>query len=258
MSFSILDRPHVLNVLFYPRKQPGLPFSTPDRRDIHINVAEGIALGGRLYPAAQAAPLILYFHGNGEIAADYDDIAPYYKQQEVTLLVVDYRGYGRSAGTPSASSLLTDAVAVFESIGHITLENHLSPSRLYVMGRSLGSAAAIQVAAHAGKRLTGLIIESGFASTFALLSRLGVHLEGANEAQDGFGNLSKIEHLTLPTLILHGLEDRLIPPSEGRALYEHCAAQHKQLVMIPRAGHNDILYAGMQQYFQAIREFTQP
>jgi pimeloyl-ACP methyl ester carboxylesterase len=124
------------------------------------------------------------------------------------------------------------------------------------MGRSLGSAAAIEVAAHTGERLAGMIIESGFARTFALLSRLGIHIEGADEERDGFGNLSKIKRVSLPTLILHGQDDRLIPPSEGHSLYEHSAAQQKRLVIIPRAGHNDIMHAGKEQHFQAIREFV--
>jgi pimeloyl-ACP methyl ester carboxylesterase len=170
--------------------------------------------------------------------------------------MVDYRGYGRSGGSPTASSLLADAVTVFEGLDQITSENSLSPSRQYVMGRSLGSAAAIEVAAHAGERLAGMIIESGFAHTFALLSRLGAHLQDADEDKDGFGNLSKIERVRIPTLIIHGQEDVLIPSSEGRALYERCDAQHKRLVMIPYAGHNDILYVGRERYFQAIREFV--
>jgi alpha-beta hydrolase superfamily lysophospholipase len=256
MSLSILDDPRVLNVLFYPRKQMGLPFSTFDQRDILIETGEGITLGGRLYPAGEHAPAILYFHGNGEIAADYDDIAPLYQKESITLLVVDYRGYGRSQGSPTASSLLTDAVSSFTSLDGIISGNGLSPTRLFAMGRSLGSAAAIEVAEHAGNRLAGLIIESGFAHTFALLSRLGVHIEDADEERDGFGNLSKIKRLELPTLIIHGGEDMLIPPSEGRALYASCAAERKQLVIIPGAGHNDLMYRGREQYFHSIREFV--
>jgi alpha-beta hydrolase superfamily lysophospholipase len=76
-----------------------------------VEVEPGIVLGGRLYPAAPDSPAILFFHGNGEIAEDYDDIAPLYIQMGITLLVMDYRGYGTSGLT--ASHLLSDAVAVF-------------------------------------------------------------------------------------------------------------------------------------------------
>lgn len=256
MPLSILDRPDVLNLLFYPRKQVGLPFSTAQIRDIQIDAEEGIMLGGRLYPAGAAAPAILYFHGNGEVAADYDDIASFYRDNAITLLVVDYRGYGRSTGSPTAGSVLEDALSTFRALESLFEENGLSPDRLYVMGRSLGSAAAIEVAVHAQERLSGLIIESGFAHTFELLSRLGIIIQGADEERDGFGNLSKIGQVRLPALIIHGEADMLIPPSEGRALYERCASQNKNLVTIPRAGHNDLLYRGRERYFQAIRGFV--
>lgn len=257
MPLSILDRPQVLSVLFYPRKQIGLPFSTLERRDIQIEIEEGITLGGRLYPAGEANPLLLYFHGNGEIAADYNDIATLYKKESITLLVTDYRGYGRSTGNPTASSLLADSVAVFNALDGIISENSLAPTQIYVMGRSLGSAAAIEVATHAGDRLAGMIIESGFAHTFALLSRLGITIKDADEESDGFRNLAKIKQLKLPALIIHGQEDMLIPPSEGRTLYEHCAATRKLMVLIPGAGHNDLIYMGRDQYFQSIRKFMQ-
>ena len=136
-----------------------------------VEVEPGVNVGGRLYPATDEAPAILYFHGNGEIAADYDGIAPLYTRLGITLLVMDYRGYGRSDGTPTAGNLLADAVATFDAVGHIFEKNDLTPARLYVMGRSLGSAAAIEVALHAGEQLAGLIVESGFSDTFALLAR---------------------------------------------------------------------------------------
>jgi pimeloyl-ACP methyl ester carboxylesterase len=118
------------------------------------------------------------------------------------LLVTDYRGYGTSGGTPASTHLLSDAVILFDSLPR-TLEDHgLAPSRLYAMGRSLGSAAAIEVARNAGDRLAGLIVESGFADTFALLRRLGLLVQGAGEARDGFGNAAKLSCAKTRTLII--------------------------------------------------------
>lgn len=77
-------------------------------------------------------------------------------------------------------------MAVFDAVGHIFERHGLTPSQLYVMGRSLGSAVAIEVALHAREQLTGLIVESGFADTFALLARLGACVQGADEERDGF------------------------------------------------------------------------
>jgi fermentation-respiration switch protein FrsA (DUF1100 family) len=221
-----------------------------------VEVESGVTVGGRLYPATPKAPAILYYHGNGEIAADYDDIASLYTQIGITLLVIDYRGYGRSDGTPTARNLLTDAAVVFDAAATVFDDNGLAPARLVVMGRSLGSAAAIEVGLHAGGRLAGLIVESGFSDTFALLARLGLEVQGADEEQDGFGNAAKMARVTVPTLIIHGQADALIPAADGQELYDRCAAPHKWLVLVPGGGHNDLMMVGMSEYFEAIRGFV--
>jgi fermentation-respiration switch protein FrsA (DUF1100 family) len=255
MTQSLLDRPEVSQVLFYPRRAYGLASAPGGVRSIGVQVESGIVLGGQLYPAAPDAPAILYFHGNGEIAEDYDDIAPMYTQLGITLLVMDYRGYGTSGGAPTASYLLSDAVAVFEAMGRLLKENGLTPARLYVMGRSLGSAAAIEIAARADERLAGLIVESGLANTLALLARLGLQVRGTEE-RDGFGNAAKLSRITLPVLIIHGQDDVLIPASDAHELHRRCASPNKQLVLIPRAGHNDLMLVGMKIYMEAIRQFV--
>ena len=151
---------------------------------------------------------------------------------------------------------LADAVAVFDAVGAVFEKNGMDPARVYVMGRSLGSAAAIEVALHARQQLAGLMVESGFADTFALLARLGVRVRGADEERDGFGNAAKMERIATPTLIIHGQADVLIPASDGQELYRRCAAPDKRLVLVPGAGHNDLMMVGMAQYFGAIYTFV--
>jgi len=167
---DILDRPEVTRQLFHPRREYSIGFSTPEVRQINIPVEPDVNLGGRLYPAGVDDPAVLFFHGNGEIASDYDHIAPHFTQIGVSLFVVDYRGYGRSDGRPLATTLLSDAVKVYHSTPGILAENNLKPPKTFIMGRSLGSAAAIEIAVQAGAEINGLIIESGFSSTFDLLS----------------------------------------------------------------------------------------
>ena len=257
MTQPLLDQAKVSQVLFYPRRAYGPASAPAGVRSIGVQVEPGIVLGGQLYPAAPDSPAILFFHGNGEIAEDYDDIAPMYTQLGITLLVMDYRGYGTSGGVPTASHLLSDAVFVFEAMGRLLNENGLAPARLHVMGRSLGSAAAIEIAARADERLAGLIVESGFANTFALLARLGLQVRGADEERDGFGNAVKMSRITRPSLIIHGQDDVLIPASDAHELHRRCASPDKQLVLIPRAGHNDLMMVGLTPYMQAIRQFIQ-
>jgi hypothetical protein len=254
----LLDQPAVLQVLFYPRREDEFPLCPPGVYPVAVEVEPGVAVGGRLYPAGAEAPAILYFHGNGEIAADYDDIAPLYTRLGITLLVADYRGYGTSGGRPTAGHLLADAVTLFDQVGQVLADHGLAPETLTVMGRSLGSAAAIEVALHRQERLAGLIVESGFADTFALLARLGLRVQGADEARDGFGNAAKIDQVHTPTLILHGQSDVLIPAGDGRELHRWSAASDKRLVLIPGAGHNDLLWVGRRAYFDAIRALVFP
>jgi alpha-beta hydrolase superfamily lysophospholipase len=224
-----------------------------------VEVEPGVSVGYSLHLAGPRSPLILYFHGNGEIARDYDSIAPLYTDLGISLLVADYRGYGWSDGFPTASGLVRDAPFVFDALGQMLKEAGSEvPQRVFVMGRSLGSAAAIEVACHHQEAIAGLIIESGFADTFGLLARLGVVLRDLDEAQDVFANLAKIGQISLPTLVIHGQADALIPASEGIALYESSAApdDEKWLAVIPGAGHNDLLALGAATYFEAICDFV--
>jgi alpha-beta hydrolase superfamily lysophospholipase len=263
-DFSILDQANVLQVLFHPRQvDKPLP---PGVYTVQVQVESNITLSGRLYPVSHQeeeiqkdTPIILLFHGNGEIAADYDYFSHFFTDLGITLLVMDYRSYGVSQGSPTVSNLLRDAVKVFEEMKSIfqTFGYNYNPLQLYIMGRSLGSAAAIEVAKYAGDKIAGLIIESGFANTFPLLTRLGVKLETDDEYQYGIGNGVKISRITTPTLIIHGQEDSLIPVEQAQELYSASAADHKRLVIIPEVGHNTVMMLGRKQYFKAIQTFME-
>lgn len=254
--YEVLDRPEVLSVLFYPRRDVGVPQLGPGVHNVRIPVASGVAVGGKIFAAGKGAPVILYFHGNGEIASDYDTIAEAYTRIGISLFIVDYRGYGTSDGAPTATALIADAWASFEKAREILAELKIEAGDLYVMGRSLGSAAAIEIASRAPDRIAGLIIESGFAYTFALIERIGfLQLPDAFENKDGFGNLDKIAKIKVRTLIIHGERDWLIPISDAEALYDACAAEDRTFLRVPSAGHNDLMQVGLRAYFGAIATF---
>ncbi len=257
MAFDLLDRPEIGQVLFHPRPEYSHLPESAEARTVRFAMADGTVIGGRLHPAGAAAPVILFFHGNGEIASDYDDLAPLYRQLGLTLLVADYRGYGISGGHPTATALAADALAVFDQTPAVLTAAGLAPAKLLVMGRSMGSAAALLVAEARGAALSALIIESGFADTLPLVERLGGRLPaGASEARDGFGSLARIAKVTVPTLVIHGEEDWIIPFSDGRRLFEASGAADKRLLRIEGAGHNDLMMVGVKQYFLAIRDLA--
>jgi hypothetical protein len=255
-TLTVLDRPEILSVLFYPRRDVGIPRLGARVHTVRIAVAEGIHVGGKVFAAPGKAPVVLYFHGNGEIASDYEAIAPFYTRLGITLFVVDYRGYGSSDGVPTASALLADAWVTYEQAAAVLGERGIPSDKLFLMGRSLGSAAALEIADRAGQGVAGLILESGFAYTFPLIERIGqIQVPDANEERDGFGNLAKMRRVRIPTLVLHGERDWIIPVGDGIALHDACPAEQKRLITVPGAGHNDLMLVGQAQYFGAVAEF---
>ncbi|MBN1772353.1 MAG: alpha/beta hydrolase [Deltaproteobacteria bacterium] len=249
-----LDQPLVAERIFFPRPDPGEP-GPPGSRDLEIPVADGVTLHARLHPAGPGAPLVLLFHGNGEIVADYDDLAGAYRELGASLLVVDYRGYGRSGGEPLPSALIRDSHRVLSYLRDRVLGPDVPP--IVVFGRSLGSAPAIHLAATAGDLLAGLIVESGFARTLPLLALVGVPVArlGLTEA-DGFSNREAMRLVRIPTLLLHADEDRIIPYEDARLNFDACGAADKRLVTIEGADHNSIAAYGGRTYWGAIAELV--
>ncbi|HOC46227.1 MAG: alpha/beta hydrolase [Syntrophorhabdaceae bacterium] len=252
-GLELYDRPEILYRLFFPRRE--IAADTDKAVNHYADVAPGIRICCRFFPVRNDAANIIYFHGNGEIAADYDYVAPVYAQYGLNLFVTDYRGYGGSNGTPTCSAMIKDAHPVFRYFRGLLKEAGYTGD-LFAMGRSLGSAPAIELASRYQDILKGLIIESGFASARNQIGRLGVEylFDGAEEPV-GFGNDMKIKDVRIPTLIIHGEWDEIIPATEGRHLYELSGAQEKFSLFIRRAGHNDIMYYGMEQYMDAVRSF---
>ncbi len=252
---SHLDRPEILAYLFHPRKSStgSVPESS---QNIDFTVAEDVTLGCRLFTADKQAPVLLFFHGNGEIVDDYNDIAPMYTHQGINFLVTDYRGYGWSTGTPTTSALIEDGRVILQKTITWLQENDYSGD-IIIMGRSMGSSVAIDLAVEFADQIKGIVIESGFARTIPLAKTLGLNPEalGLTE-EDGFQNEEKISKVKTPTFILHGQNDTLIEVWQAEALHAACAAKSKELQIVPGADHNSLIAVGGILYFQAIKRFV--
>ena len=254
---SPLDHPSIVKVLFHPRPDRSRSEATAATRNHQILVDEDTHIGARFHLATdKSSPAILFFHGNGEIVADYDELAPYYTNLGLHFLVVDYRGYGTSNGSPSVAAMLSDSYTLFDFVRQWLKSNNFD-GPLIVMGRSLGSVSALEMASSRKTEIDGLIIESGLAYTLPLIRLLGIAPEklGLSEEQ-GFGNLQKISSYQGPTLILHAEFDHIIPFSDGRALFDASTSPRKTLVMIPGANHNDIMFRGGVDYMTAIERLA--
>jgi len=253
---SGFDQPELLSVLFHPRAESALSAPPENMRDFLIPVADNQVIGAKLHHKTPNAPTILFFHGNGEIVADYDDLGPLLTATGVNFLPVDYRGYGRSSGFPTVTAMMRDCHLIF---GYVRqwLKKNAYTGPLLVMGRSLGSASALELAAHYADRIDGLIIESGFAHALPLLERLGADIRASGiREENGFRNLDKIRKFERPTRIIHAEFDHIIPFNDGQALFDACPAADKKLVKIARADHNTIFACGMQEYLNTIGEMV--
>ena len=253
-DYALLDRPDVLMRLFHPRAETGYA-GHESGRDLLVSVEKDTVVGTRFFEAGSTAGTILFFHGNGEIVADYHDLGPIYVQMGINFLPVDYRGYGRSSGKPSVSAMMADAHVLFDFTKKFLADEGYS-GPLVVMGRSLGSASALELASTYPNDIDGLIIESGFAYAAPLLRLLGIdpfHL-GFDEDK-GFRNINKIRVFNKPTLIIHAEHDHIIPFNDGQALYDHSGADDKTLLKIMGANHNDIFIRGLNECMAAVGRF---
>jgi pimeloyl-ACP methyl ester carboxylesterase len=257
MSTHPLDDPAIISLLFYPRPaQPGSS-RVPNTRDGTIPVLGDIVLGHRLYNPENPTCVVLFFHGNGEVASDYDDISQGYFACDAALLIVDYRGYGWSTGTPLTTALLTDAEAVLPVLSDILKPAGLFDLPVFIMGRSLGSAPAIHLAHAAPDRFAGLIIESGFADMPSVFRNLGIPVDLSKVTDLPVANTRRMQEIDLPLLVIHGENDTLLPVENGQQLFDASPVDNKTILRVPRAGHNDLLYYGFRIYFGALARFIQ-
>lgn len=250
IDYSKIDLPEINNVIFYPRRDLVCTLANQFVKSIMIPVGDGEVISTVWSEKENMQGSILFFHGNGEIASDYLDIAHIFLQMGIRFICADYRGYGHSSGIPTITSMIEDAHDIFKYVHNRLLDNN---EPLIVMGRSLGSAPALELAATYSDKIDGLIIESGFAETLPLLRTLGVdptYLQ-INE-RDGFANSDKISNIFQPLLIIHAEADFLIPIEQAEKLFATAGSLHKKILRIPAAGHNDIFFMGMEDYLKSV------
>ncbi len=257
IDYGPLDHPSVLERLFHPRSEWVEATRSTSSEDLLIEVEEGVRIGARFHGVSKAAPTLLFFHGNGEIVADYDDMGPVYNRMSLNFLPVDYRGYGRSSGYPTVTAMMADSRAILR-FARAWLAERGHSGALILMGRSLGSASVLELAAGEPDAVDGLIVESGFAYAAPLLRLLGIDPDAIGFREDaGFRNVDKIRSFRKPTLIIHAEFDHIIPFSDAEALYAASAALDKTLLKIPGANHNDLFLHGMTTYLAAVKSLAE-
>jgi len=174
------------------------------------------------------APVVIFAHGNGELIDFWPDELKTFTKFGMGLLLVEYPGYGRSAGDPSMESITRIFVAAYDMLAK---RKGIDPDRIVLFGRSLGGGAVCALAA--GRPSKALILMSTFTSVRSFATR---YLVPKFLVRDPFDNLAVVRNYKGPILILHGKQDNVIPYSHGLKL--HQAAPHSQFISYD-AGHND-------------------
>jgi hypothetical protein len=197
--------------------------------------------------------VLLYLHGNqGNISLNLGN-AKRFQQLGFSVLMFDYRGYGRSEGTfPSEAEVYRDAQAAWN---YLTLERGIAANRIYLYGHSLGGAIAIDLAVRQ-PQAAGAIADNTFTSMrdVALYQPLYRFFPADLILNQRFDTLSKLKLLRVPLLLLHGTDDRLVPPSMSQVLYES-ATVPKKLLFVPGAGHNNLIAVVGEELPQIIKDF---
>jgi len=183
--------------------------------------------------ARPGMPTILFFHGNGGELADRRERMAFYQSRGLGALFVSYRGYGASTGAISEPGFITDALAAYDFLRG----RGVTPDHIMLLGESLGTGVAVQLAAQ--RPVAALALEAPFTAAADVAAGLYWWLPVNLLMKDQFRSRDHIGQVNVPLLIQHGDTDRVVPVAQGKALFA-MANDPKKLVIIPDAGHDVI------------------
>ena len=225
----------IAKALFFPSKYP-IGDWTPDGlmfKDVHFYSADGTKLHGWYCPAKEPRGVMLFAHGNaGNVASRARLLRHLQTQTNVSVFIFDYRGFGRSEGTPSIDGALQDAQAAREKLRQLA---SITDSKMLLMGESLGGAIVVQLAAENGAH--ALILQSTF-SSLQDLAKVHYPQFASLVSPDTLDSASSIKKYKGPVYQSHGEGDKTIPLRIGKRLFQ-AANEPKQFIAIPNADHNN-------------------
>jgi uncharacterized protein len=236
-------------LIYYPMKYPAGDWSVGSAlgaEERWLTTSDGVRIHTWWIAVPESKLATIFLHGNAGNITHRSRHAEHITRAGSSLLLVDYRGYGRSEGSPSEAGLYRDANAAYDSL----IAGGYEPSQIILHGESLGTAVAIELAVRRG--CGGVILESPLRSAGriagAILPFVGPMLVS------GFDTESRIAQLRAPLLIIHGNRDEVVPFSHGQALFT-AAPEPKWFWEIQGGNHNDLLFTGAKEYRQRLQDF---
>jgi fermentation-respiration switch protein FrsA (DUF1100 family) len=237
-------------IYFPPRYPEGFP--PPEKLDarvqeIWLTTRDGVSLNAFNLPNDSSPKALLWFHGNAENIGYGIHRLLSYARLGVSVLALDYRGYGKSSGSPDEAGVYLDADAAYD---YLVRERHVQPENLVVLGQSLGGAVAVDLASR--RKCGGLIVVSSFTTARDMARRMFRLPLMEYLPKSRFDSLAKIARVRAPILVVHGRRDEVVPFSMGQRLFA-AAPEPKWFYAVEGAGHNDVVEVGGERYFKQVR-----
>lgn len=212
--------------------------------------------GWWINPNSYPEKVLLYLHGiGGNVSYNLGTIQTFYNQG-FSVLIIDYRGYGRSKGQfPTESEIYRDSQVAWD---YLTQERKMKPQNIFIYGHSLGGAVAIDLGVRK-PHAAGVIVENTFTSMTDMIDHSGFIYKlfpSKLLLHQRFDSLAKLSLLKVPLLLIHGTSDRKVPYFMSETLFE-AANVPKKLLLVEDAGHLDISSIAPEKYVEAVQEFEQ-
>jgi fermentation-respiration switch protein FrsA (DUF1100 family) len=249
----------ILFLKYYERKGIYFPLrkidSTPKEiglefEDVYFFSPDGTKLNGWYIPAKKLRATLLFCHGNAGNISHRIEIIDMFCRIGLDIFIFDYRGYGRSQGSPTEKGLYADASAAYT---YLIEKRKLNEGTIVVYGKSLGANVAVELCSKV--RPAALISESAFASALEMGKKLFPFLPVKWFVTIKYDALSKIKDITVPKLIIHSEDDEIIPFQQGKKLYE-AAPEPKEFYPM-RGGHNEAIFRAKEDFVSKIDAFLQ-
>lgn len=200
------------------------------------------------------AAVLLYLHGNGiNIGANVEHASRFH-QLNLSVLLIDYRGYGLSeGGFPNEQQVYQDAETAWK---YLTQTRQIPPEQVFIYGHSLGGAIAVNLASQYPEA-AGVIVQGSFTSIRQMIDQTASYSIFPTDLllTQRFDSIGKVPSLQLPALYIHGLADDEVPAVMSEALYA-ASPEPKQLYLVPDAGHNNVAEVAGADYLRVVQKFV--
>jgi len=215
-----------------PERVPPSNFGLAGVEERMLDTPDGARLVAWYGRAAPGRPTVLYLHGNAGNLASRSERVRKYTARGFGILMLSYRGYSGSTGSPTERNNVADAKLAYEALR----KAGIAADDIVLYGESLGSGVAVQVAAE--KAVSGIVLDAPYTSIVDVAAGAYPYLPVRPFMFDRYETLRHLRDVTAPLLVVHGEQDEVIPVAMGEAVYA-AANGPKEIVTFPGAGHSD-------------------